>query len=261
MADVHGGILLGIGLKAYLDVAESAAWASRLAAIVRDHPAVVDGDVRLFVLPALPALPGVRAALDGTRVGIGAQDLSPYSRGAYTGAITGSDLRDVGCEYVEVGHAERRRHFGEDDAMIARKTAVALSSGLTPVLCVGEPDESGANQAAAVCVARLATALSETGAPRDGQNVVVAYEPEWAIGRATAADPEHVLTVIAALRARLDELGWQDASVIYGGSAQLGTLARLGAGVDGLFLGRFAHDPDTVARIIEEAASVKPRRA
>lgn len=250
-----GEVVLGIGLKAYLGVEASAEWSSRVATVARTHPAIVNGKVTLFVLPTLASLPVVRSAFSGTRVKIGAQDLSEYDRGAYTGAISGADLSEIGCEYVEIGHAERRRHFGEDDAEIARKLAAAVRNELTPVLCVGEPEEVTTSEAAAICMARLDLALADAEAQEHPRRIIVAYEPEWAIGREHAADPDHVKAVIEALRVRLRAHAWLDAHLLYGGSAQLGTLSGLGRGVDGLFLGRFAHDTENLAQIIDEAAA------
>lgn len=247
-------LLVGVSLKLYLDIAESRAWARGVADAVGRHPAVLDGRVRLFALPSLPALPAVRDALARTPVRVGAQDLHWEDRGAFTGGISGTDLRDVGCVFVEVGHAERRTVFGETDAVAARKLAAAVRNGLTPVLCLGEDAEGPAADAAAVAGAQLREALAGLD-PAVRCDLVVAYEPVWAIGQPHPAPVEHVATVVAALRGILaadERIGasW----VIYGGSAQAGSLSELGDGVDGLFLGRFAHDPAEFARIVDEAA-------
>ncbi|HKU10031.1 MAG TPA: triose-phosphate isomerase, partial [Sinomonas sp.] len=105
-------IVLGVSFKLYLDVDSTVEWAKTVAEAVRTHPAVKSGRVRLFVLPSLPAIPGVVDALQGTGVGVGAQDLFWEDRGAFTGAVSGADLRTVGCSYAEIGHAERRALFG-----------------------------------------------------------------------------------------------------------------------------------------------------
>lgn len=250
-------MILGVSLKLYLDVARTREWARVVATIARGHAAVRSGAVRLFVLPSLPALPAVRDVLALTGVEVGAQDLHSVDRGPYTGAVSGTDLHDVGCRLVEVGHAERRHVFGETDEVVRDKLAAAFRNGLTPVLCVGEPVETTAEAAAAVCIDQLETALAGSSEVIDGAELIVAYEPEWAIGAASSASPEHVRAVVGELRRRLAGIdGLRSASVIYGGSAQRGTLASLGDGVDGLFLGRFAHDPAELARIIDEAAQV-----
>ena len=136
----HRPVTLGVSLKLYLDVATTVDWARRVATIARGHSAVRGGDVRLFVMPSFPALAGVRAATAGTSVEVGAQNLHWEDRGPYTGEVSGADLREIGCTLVEVGHAERRCLFGEDDDTVRRKLAAAVRNGLTPVLCVGESD-------------------------------------------------------------------------------------------------------------------------
>jgi triosephosphate isomerase len=156
-------------------------------------------------------------------------------------------LCELGCDYVEIGHAERRRIFGEDDTVIAAKTAAAFRNGLTPLLCVGEQRRSLVEAAAAECVAQLDSAVSTAAGP-----VVVAYEPMWAIGAAEPASPLYIAAVCSALRSHMSGRG----KVIYGGSAKPGLLTHLGDGVDGLFLGRFAHDPAAVSRILDEVVDL-----
>lgn len=247
-------ILLGVSLKLYLDIAASDAWAREVAATAARHPAVTDGSVRLFALPSLPAVHAVRAAFAGTPVAVGAQDLHWDDRGAYTGAVSGADLREAGCTFVEVGHAERRALFGETDETVARKLAAAMRNSLTPVLCVGEDLEGPVEDAVSVSTAQLAAALGGLDGSIVG-DLVVAYEPVWAIGRPRPAAAAHVTRVVAALREVLDDSPRVATSwVIYGGSAQSGTLSELGHAVDGLFMGRFAHDPADFTRMVDEAA-------
>ncbi|MDQ0644288.1 triose-phosphate isomerase family protein [Microbacterium murale] len=247
-------ITLGASLKLYLDVDASVAWARSLAEIARAHAAVLAGEVRLFILPSLPALDRVIAAVADAPIAVGAQDLFWSDRGAYTGAVSGVDLARLGCRYVEVGHAERRHVFGEDDEIIRRKLAAAVRTGLTPVLCVGEEERGNAALAASTCIAQIESATADAG---DLSDLVVAYEPEWAIGQAEPASSAHVTEVVALVRSHLAQRGLEDASVIYGGSAKPGLLSTLGSSVDGLFLGRFAHDPHAFASIIDEAAGIR----
>ncbi|KHL04452.1 triosephosphate isomerase [Sinomonas humi] len=251
-------IILGVSFKLYLDVDSTVQWAKTVAGIVRTHPALKDGGVRLFVLPSLPAVPGVVEALRDTPVGVGAQDLFWEDRGAFTGAVSGTDLRAVGCTYAEVGHAERRALFGDDDEIVRRKLAAALRNGLTPILCVGETVKSDPETAARETAAELEAVTRELPAADGGHDLIVAYEPRWAIGQAEAADADQVGTVIERLRQVLEADGRVGASsVLYGGSAQPGTLSTLRERTDGLFLGRFAHDPHRFGLILDEAAALR----
>jgi len=253
---VNRRVTIGVSLKMYLTVDESIAWAKDVAALARAHPAVVAGAVRLFVLPTLPALHAVTEALDDAPVAVGAQDLFWEESGAYTGGVSGADLVRLGCRFVAVGHAERRTVFGEDDVTIRRKLAAAVHAGLVPVLCVGERAEQEAEQAAQACIEQIESALQgiESGQVPD---LVVAYEPEWAIGRGQPAGVAHIRAVVSAIRQHLTSHSRAaSSSVLYGGSAQPGLLSQLDDGVDGLFLGRFAHDPRALESILEEAYAI-----
>lgn len=246
---------LGVSFKQYLDIATTVEWARTVAALAGSHEAVRSGSVRLFVLPTLPAMSAVREAIGDAPIAIGAQDLHWEDRGPYTGGVSGADLAAMGCRYVEVGHAERRRVFGESSEVAERKFRAALRNGLIPVLCVGEQEECDSDAAAAVCIAQLESVFARVEDP-EGHEIVVAYEPEWAIGRAEPAQPAHVTAVGSAIGARLREMPWQRSSVLYGGSAKPGTLTTVAGSVDGLFLGRFAHRTADFAAIIDEAAAL-----
>lgn len=254
MANPRRWVTVGVSLKLYLDVAQTARWTESVATLSNRHPAVWDGSVRLFVLPSLPALPTAQAAFAGTPIALGAQDLHWEDRGAFTGAISGADLKAVGCKYVEIGHAERASVFGEDAGTARVKLEAALRNDLVPILCVGEPVQSDIASAARECVDQLRLLLDDQVVRGE---LIVAYEPVWAIGSAAAASASHVHGVAAALRAHLKRWGGaSEVTIIYGGSAQSGTLSQIGDVVDGLFLGRFAHDPDSLDRILREAEAL-----
>lgn len=247
---------MAVGLKMYFDVPRTVRWCTDVAEFARDHEAVRSGAVELAVVPSLPAIPAAAMALYGSGVVLGAQDLYHEDRGAYTGAISGADLRQIGCRYVEIGHAERRRFFGDDDAAIALKVAAAWRNSLTPLLCLGEHGEVPAARAARVCTTQLGAALTaeRAGPPRP---IVVAYEPIWAIGEAMPASTEHIATVVSALRealARDERIG--EFRVVYGGSAGVGLLTELADTTDGLFLGRFAHEIGSLRKILDEAVAL-----
>lgn len=235
----------------YFGYARTLEWCRAVAHAAARHPAVQAGQVELFVLPTAPAIRAARPILAPVGIGVGAQDLSWADEGAFTGEISPAVLAELGCRYAEVGHAERRRLLGEDDAMVAAKTAAALRNGLSPVLCVGEPERGSADDAVEHCRRELTTALDGTPAGR----VIVAYEPHWAIGAPEPASPEHVSAVAEGLAETLASLpGREGSRVIYGGSAGPGLLTKLSPAVAGLFLGRFAHDPAAFAAVLDEAA-------
>jgi triosephosphate isomerase len=235
---------VGVSLKMYLGVEETRRWLEAVARVPR-------GGVELFVLPTFLSLEAAHGILGGTGVRLGAQDVFWDERGPFTGEVSPSMLREVGCHYVAVGHAERRRLFGEDDAVTARKAAAAAEAGLVPVVCVGETERSDSAAAAGECARQVRAALR---ALPDGAAAVVAYEPVWAIGAAAPAPAEHVVRVARRLRPLL-ERRQGETRLLYGGSAGPGAFASLADAVDGLFLGRFAHDVGNLGRVLDEVGS------
>lgn len=241
--------LVGVSLKMYFGYAQTRDWITRVCALALKHPAVLDGSVELFVIPGYLSVPVSVDILAGSGVVVGAQDLATADTGAFTGEVSGTELAELGVGVVEVGHAERRSLFGETDQIVAEKTAAALRNGITPVLCVGEHVKSDPADAAAKVLDQLNSALTDAPAGR----VIVAYEPVWAIGAAEPAEPGYVGAVCKLLhQAVADRPG---SAVIYGGSAGPGLLTELGSEVDGLFLGRFAHDVAALERVLDEAGT------
>ena len=208
-------------------------------------------DREIFVIPPFPALHVTRAALAGSHIRWGAQDVHAHDFGAHTGDVSAPMLADLGCTIAEVGHSERRRDHGETDGMIAAKVQAALRWGLTPLLCVGEPTFGAVRPAIAHVTDQLDAALGALAA-QDLRRVIVAYEPVWAIGvGARAAGLDHVASVHGAIRAWLDDRGAAVAPVLYGGSVDGSNAAGLLSVpcVDGLFVGRAALDPDAFVAI------------
>jgi triosephosphate isomerase len=243
--------ILGVSLKMYLNVEETRGWLQAVADLSR-----ASEHVELFVAPSFLSLAEAAGILAGTPVRLGAQDVFWEERGAFTGEVSATMLREVGCTYAEMGHAERRRLFGEDDRVTALKAAAAWRAGLVPVVCIGESERSGAHAAARACFAQVDPVLDALPV---GADVVFAYEPVWAIGAPAPAPPEHVVQVTVRLRQRFADRPGR-IRLIYGGAAGHGLRASLGDAVDGLFLGRFAHDVHNLQAILEEWTAAGPAR-
>jgi triosephosphate isomerase len=246
-------VSVGVSLKMYFGHRQARDWFARVAQVAAEHPAVLDGSVELFVIPTYLQIPAALEAFAGTPVLVGAQDLAAEDSGAFTGEVSGTELAEIGVRVAEVGHAERRRLFGDTEKVVAAKTAAALRNGLVPVLCIGETERMDPVEAATATIRQLASALA--GAPAG--RVLVAYEPVWAIGASEPAPAAHIREVGRAVQDAVAGLTeHQDGRVIYGGSAGPGLLGELGDSVQGLFLGRFAHDPAALAAVLDEAAAL-----
>jgi triosephosphate isomerase len=237
-----GEPLVGVSLKMFLGYEESLRY---LTAVAGAAPGFAG--VGVFVLPSFPVLAGAAVALRGTAVAFGAQDGHWEQEGAFTGCVSPSLLRELGCTFMEVGHAERRRLFGEDDAMTARKAGAAVSAGLVPVICIGEEQAGG--DAPARAVSQAGAVLAEL--PRDA-TAVIAYEPIWAIGAEAPADQRHIALVASALRASTASRPGR-VRLLYGGSVAAGRVGEImRAGLDGVFVGRGALAIDGLRSIVDE---------
>ena len=237
-----GRPLVGAGLKMFLGYAETIGYLRELAASAAEF----DG-VSVFVLPSFPVLAAARELLAGSPVRYGAQDAHWEESGAYTGCVSPAVLRELGCTFVEVGHAERRHLFGESDDMVARKALAAVRCGLEPIVCVGEEHETD-GAAATIVGDQVAAVLAPLPSAAD---VVIAYEPVWAIGAETAADPERVAGVVAEVRRRTAGRDG-DLRILYGGSVGPDEIAGLlAAGVDGVFVGRAATAISGLREVVE----------
>jgi len=214
-------------------------------------------DVEVVVLPPFVDLRSVQTLIDGDKlmIGYGAQDLSEYVSGAHTGDISGSMLAKLGCQYVVVGHSERRADHHEDDALVARKVKAALTNDLAPILCVGEGLEiREAGNHVAHTVGQLDAALAGLK-PDQVEKIVVAYEPVWAIGTGKTATPKDAQEVIGALRNRLADRFGNTADrvrILYGGSVKAANVASIMAqpDVDGALVGGASIDAAEFVRIV-----------
>jgi len=250
-------IVLGVSLKMYFGYEETLDWCSRASAVIARHPGLTTPNVvEMFVLPSFPALAPVIGMLEGHPLGVGAQNGYWEERGPFTGEVSCSMLAEMGCRYLEVGHAERRLLFGEGDFDVNLKVRAALRNGLCPVICVGETSGSRA-AAARTCVAQVNAAVS--GAPCGAADaVIVAYEPRWAIGADRSAPAAHIAQVCSQLKIALRSARPEAADrVIYGGSAGPGMIQGIAGVVDGLFLGRRVHDPEALDTLLTEVLAAK----
>ena len=249
--------LVGMSTKMYFSHARTLQWCREAIELSRLHPAVLGGHAELFVLPGFLSVGSVvqqlgSAGSAGTYWSVGAQDVCWADDGPYTGEVSAGQLAEVGARLVEVGHAERRRLFGEDESVVAAKTAAILRHGLTPVLCIGEAERLSQAAAVEVCLSQIAAALGPARAAGCRVRIGGAAEPVWAIGASEPAGVEHIGGVCGPLRAALADDPDYFGDVIYGGSAGPGLLREVGEHVDGLFLGRFAHDPQAIKGILDD---------
>ena len=196
----------------------------------------------VVVCPPYPYLAQAQTLLAGSGIGLGAQNVSEFATGAYTGEVSAAMLGELGCQYVLVGHSERRTIYGETDAVVAAKFAAAQANGLVPVLCVGEVLEERQSGKTTEVVSRQLSAVIDLLGVSALINSVVAYEPVWAIGTGVTASPEQAQEVHAAIRAQVAALNASVANglrVLYGGSVKGQNAAELFAqpDIDGGLIG------------------------
>ncbi|RSL93960.1 hypothetical protein CEP52_012917 [Fusarium oligoseptatum] len=222
--------IVGVSTKLYFSAARTREYVNQLLQLLSADPSLLN-EIDVFIIPDHVTLVSVINQVKDHKIWCGAQDTFWEDNGAYTGEVSSSVLAEVGTRLVEVGHAERRRIFGETDEITAKKAAAAARNGMIPL---------------------IEAVLSAV--PEDAE-VVFAYEPVWAIGAAEPAAADYVVGVTSAIR-KLECIQKRSGStrILYGGSAGPGLFERLKSGVDGLFLGRFAHDPERFVKTIQEVA-------
>ncbi len=220
--------------------------------------------VEVALIPPFTDLRSVQTLVDGDKLGVvyGAQDLSPHDSGAYTGDISGSMLAKLGCTYVLVGHSERREYHAESDGLLAAKVAAAYRNGLVPILCVGEGLEiREAGNQVEHSVAQLLAAL-ESVTPEQAADIVLAYEPVWAIGTGRVATPADAQEVCGALRAALSQKYSPEIAggvrILYGGSVKSGNVGEIigQSDVDGALVGGASLDGTEFASLAANAVGV-----
>jgi triosephosphate isomerase len=256
MASVKRVPLIAGNWKMNLDHLQSIAFVQKLAWTLKDarHDFGVGGS-EVAVFPPFTDLRSVQTLVSADKLDIvfGAQDLSVHDSGAYTGEISGAFLRALECRYVIIGHSERRQYHHETDDELSGKVAAAIRHGLIPVLCVGETAEDLEQHGpSAVPVAQLKGALAGISGTPD---LVIAYEPVWAIGSGQAATPEQAEQVAGKLRETLAELLGDEVAaatrILYGGSVKSGNIAGFmrEPNVDGALVGGASLDVTEFASI------------
>ena len=236
---------------------------------------MLSSDVKAFADELKPLIPGFKGwcevvlctpftthcaalcAFEDTGVSVGAQNMSPHESGAYTGEVSGAQIKDLGLEYVIIGHSERREYYGETDCLVNAKTKAALANSLIPIVCVGETLEQRETGITFDLIAmQVKSALYGL---ENLKNVVIAYEPVWAIGTGKTATPDDAQAVCKAIREVIAELYCESTakatSILYGGSMNDKNAAELLAqpDIDGGLIGGASLKPSSFAVIVNAA--------
>ena len=232
--------------------------ASEAVGLVTVLKSLIEGlEVEVAVCPPFTSLQAVHAALEGSAIGLGAQNMHWEEEGAFTGEISAGMVLAAGCTYVILGHSERRQFCGETDEMVNRKLVCALEAGLRPIVCVGESlAEREAGRTEEVVLGQVGGALEGIGA-EDTRGIVLAYEPVWAIGTGVTASAAQAEEVHAAIRGFVAEcIGYEVAGglrIQYGGSVKPDNAAELFSqeNIDGGLIGGAALDGESFAAIVK----------
>lgn len=246
--------LIGLSTKMYFSLQRTRDFTDSFTSELADVPLELLSSVDIFIIPDFISLASTIAQLESSPIPIwtGAQDCHWEDQGAFTGEVSPSVLSQAGAKLVEVGHAERRRIFGEDDAMVAKKADAVSRNGMIPLVCIGERTQGDVHIAVDECRMQVDAVMSRVP---DEAEVVLAYEPVWAIGASQPAEETHILDVVSGIRDLVSVKRRKGTTrVLYGGSAGPGLYERLKDGLDGLFLGRFGHDSQQFVKTIREVA-------
>jgi triosephosphate isomerase len=243
--------ILAANWKMHKTIAEAVAFAKAFVPLVKGV-----STAEIVLAPPFQALAAVAREIAGSNVKLAAQNVHPEKQGAFTGEVSPGMLADVGCAYAIVGHSERRALFGESSAFVARKAAALLANGLLPIVCVGETlEEREAGRTFAVLEAQLDGSLAEIPADRAAE-VVLAYEPVWAIGTGKTATPAIAQDAHAMIRGWLGKRFGAAAErmrIQYGGSVKPDNTAELMAqpDIDGALVGGASLEADSFSRIVQ----------
>jgi triosephosphate isomerase len=205
-------------------------------------PLIKESSAKILIAPPFTALFSCAEAVKGSPVLIGAQNISAYKEGAYTGEVSARMAKEAGAAFVLLGHSERRLHFHETGALLQKKLHEALAAGLIPILCVGETaEEREAGRSLEIVKKQLDEALSS----EELKDLIIAYEPVWAIGTGKTATPQMAQEMHQNIRAHLREKMVKNCPILYGGSVKSDTLAALlkEDDIDGVLVGGASLDP------------------
>ena len=211
---------------------------------------------KVVVAPVFPHLKSVSDRLEGSGIGIAAQDVAASrDEGAFTGEVSARMLKEVGCSYVIVGHSERRQLFGETDESVNLKIRSVVFEGMTAILCVGETlDEREKGKQSDIVRAQLERGLSGLTSS-ESDRIIVAYEPVWAIGTGVTASPQQAQEMHAVIRSTIEKIFGRDAAnvtrILYGGSVKPENISELMSqpDIDGALVGGASLDPESFAKI------------
>ncbi len=248
--------IVGMSLKIYVNQMEKAkTMAEILKAKMTDSK-----EMDVFLIPSMGTIYPVAKTLEDTTIGVGAQNIAPIANGAMTGEFSIESAKDLNLKYIELGHAERKRLFHEDYDMIHEKVKLTLAYGLIPILCIGETEKGeGREIELSLQIQKIFRNLPKN----ELKKIVLAYEPEWAIGQKEPAKATYVHETLGMVRLILEENYGkgvrENVRIIYGGSANKENAKELvnSDHVDGLFIGRFGHDLDNFMEIVETVYRVK----
>ncbi len=246
---------LAANWKMFKTVQEAFVYSKEFARLVQNVT-----DVEIVLAPPFTAVHTVAEAARNTNVGVAGQDMYFEREGAFTGEVSGPMLKEAGAEYVIVGHSERRTLFGETDATVAKKVAAALAVELTPIICIGETlDERERGDTFVVLDRQIREGIVESVPVSSAPEVVIAYEPVWAIGTGRTATAAQAQEAHAHIRRRLREAWGEEAAaqcrIIYGGSVKPGNVRELVTqpDVDGGLVGGASLDVNAFAEIVTKS--------
>jgi triosephosphate isomerase len=233
-------------------VTEAVELVRQLKALVADVE-----DVDIIVAPTFTALQAVSREIEGSNIHLAGQDVFWETSGAYTGEISATMLKDVGCQFVIIGHSERRQYFGEDNESVHKKISASLAAGLYPIICVGESlGEREAGKTFDVVKIQVIQCLKGFS-PEEMERITVAYEPVWAIGTGKTATPQEAEEVHGFIREQLEDIANQQVSqgvrIQYGGSVNPENISDLMVqpNIDGALVGGASLKADSFSRIVK----------